>query len=56
MLAKRVKELIHKDGEVTEANSGKLLSWLDLRQEDKTVFLGLGECAEGWPNRRSGFG
>lgn len=56
MLAKRVKELIHKDGEVAGANSGKLLSWLDLRREDRTVFLGLGECAEGWPNRSSGFG
>lgn len=55
MLVKRAKELIHKDGEVAGANSGKLL-WLDLRREDKTVFLGLGEYAEGWPNRKSGFG
>ena len=32
MMAKRVKELIHKDGEVAGANSGMLLSWLDLKR------------------------
>lgn len=57
-MAKRVKELIHKDGEVAEANSGMLLSWLDLKRrgENRTVFLGLGECEEGWPRRKCGLG
>ena len=46
MLVKRVKELTHKDDEVAGANSGTLLSRLDLerRGEDRTAFLGLGKC------------
>lgn len=58
MMAKRVKELIHKDGEVAGANSGMLLSWLDLKRrgENRTVFLGLGECEDGWPRRKCGLG
>jgi len=42
---------------LTEQLDG-LLSWLDLKRrgEDRTVFLGLGECEEGWPRRKCGLG